>query len=148
MVKSATVDRIYALSKQGKTTTQIQRQLRSEGRGIRRTVLLAYVREAKGRKPRADVYKYTPRKYRRPITPPTPKKYHVSAYGKHKQKSKRYEVFATTKKALYRFLIDGAKHPPKQRIARIDIDRVRGLSDRAKYIDYGEEWDERPTIKS
>jgi len=148
MVKPATVNRIRTLSKQGKSSNEIARQLRREGIGIRRQTILNYVREFKGRPPKPQRYKYIPKKYRRPIAPPPTRKYHVSAFGKHDKISKRYEVFASTKKQLHHFLIDGVKHPPKRRIERIDLDRVKGLSQRARHVDYGEYWDERPEIKS
>jgi hypothetical protein len=65
MVKPGTIDRIRTLARRGKSANQIQRELKSEHRGIRRTQLLAYVREFKGRAPKAEAHlKYTPHKYR------------------------------------------------------------------------------------
>jgi hypothetical protein len=149
MVKPATVNRIRILSKKGKSANEIARQLRREGRGIRRKTILAYAREFKGRKHKAQPYKYVPRKYRRPIAPlPTPEqRKHIAIYGTHKRKSKRYEASGKGK-ALYRFLIDAVQHPPKQRITRVSVKDYMGISDRAQYIDYKEEWDDRPTVKS
>jgi len=164
-VSSSTVNRIRTLSKEGHTTNYIQKQLQKEHLGIRRTILLGYIREFKGRKPKAEPYKYTPKKYRRKpaISKPKPetefarkmrqkiseqeKPKHVAVYGKVKGISKRIEVSGKGTN-IYRFLIDGITHPPKQRITRINADKEKGLSARAKYIDYKEEWDYRPTIKS
>jgi len=155
MVKPATVNRIRQLSKQGKPANEIVRQLRREGIGIRRKTILAYVRKFKGRKPKPQPYKYVPRKYRRKpayrrrliAPPPTPKQKHIAIYGKHKRKSKRIEASGTGKQ-LYKFLIDAVEHPPKRRFVTVSVDKVKGLSDRARYLDYGEYWDEKPTIKS
>jgi IS30 family transposase len=165
MVKETTVNRIRTLSRQGKSSNEIARQLRREGIGIRRKTILAYVRKFKGLKPKPQLYKYAPRKYRRKrvITKPRPKTEfarkmrqkikeqekpkHVAVYGKVKGTSKRIEVSGTGTN-IFRFLIDGAIHPPKKRITRINADREKGFGARAKYIDYGEEWDGRPQIKS
>jgi hypothetical protein len=151
MVKPATVNRIRQLSKQGKSSNEIVRQLRREGIGIRRKTILAYAREFKGRKPKAQPYKYTPRKYltkeRRIHIETEVKPKHVAVYGKHRGKSKRLEVSGTGKQ-LYSILFDAVEHPPKQRIQRVSADKLKGLSARAKYLDYRAEWDERPEIKS
>lgn len=147
MVKPTTVKRIQTLSKQGFSANQIQRTLKREHRGIRRKTLLAYVRKFKGRPLKPHVERYIPRKYRRRVAvTPKPEK-HVAIYGRHKGKSKRIEASGTGKQ-LYRFLIDAVKHPPKKRFERVSVKDYMGLSQRAKYLDYGEEWDEKPTIKS
>jgi len=158
-IPKTTVNRIRTKVKQGKSANQIQRELKREGRGIRRQTLLALVRRYKGVKPKPQRYKYIPRKYRtrpaiakpkrpkRIAPPPTPKppirKKHISIYGKEG----RYNLSGTGRN-LYRFMIDAVEHPPKKRFVTVDVDKVRGLSQRAKYVDYGEEWSERPEIKS
>jgi len=149
MVKSTTVNYIRTESRKGKSANQIQRELKAKGIGLRRKTILAYVRQFKGRKPKPQPYKYIPKKYRRPIAPPpTPKpKKHITIYGTHERKSKRIEASGTGKN-LYHFLLDAVRHPSKKRFVRIDVDKVKGLSDRAKYIDYGEFWDEKPSVKS
>jgi hypothetical protein len=165
MVKKTTVNRIRTLSKQGKSSNEIVRQLRREGAGIRRKTILAYVRKFKHKPPKPHVERYIPRKYRRKrvVAKPRPKTEfarimrekikeqekpkHVAVYGKVKGKSKRIEVSGTGKN-IFRFLIDGAIHPPKNRITRINADKEKGFGARAKYIDYREEWDERPQIRS
>jgi len=148
-VPKTTVNRIRTKVKQGKSGNQIQRELKREGRGIRRKTLLAYVRKFKGRPLKPHVERYIPRKYRRRVAvapKPKPEK-HVAVYGKHEGKSKRVELSGTGK-GLYRFLIDAVKHPPRKRIQRVSVKDYMGVSDRAKYLDYGEEWDNRPTVKS
>lgn len=134
MVKPATVNRIRTLSRQGKSANEIIRQLRREHRGIRRTTALTYVREFKGKAPKKEVYKYTPRKYRR---------YNIAVYGKVKGKSHRIEARGK-KKELYSLICEAIKHPPKERFARIDANRI---SERGK-LDYRKEWDARPKIVS
>jgi hypothetical protein len=145
VVKPATVDRIYTLSKQGKTANQIQRQLKAEGIGIRRTTLLTYVREAKGRKPRPHPEKHIPRKYRRPITPPPIKRRydkHVAIFGRHNGVSKRIEISGTGK-YLQQVLYDIVHHPPKKHILRTNQDEF----ERSRDLSRGD-WDARPTITS
>jgi hypothetical protein len=163
MVKPATVNRIRQLSKQGKSSNEIARQLRREGIGIRRKTILAHVRKFKGRKPKAEPYKYTPRKYRMRKAKAIVAEYHrkeaerhyeyevkpkhIAVYGRVDGISKRLEVSGTGKE-LQSVLLDAVEHPPKQRIQRVSADRLRSLSARAKYLDYKSEWDDRPTIRS
>jgi hypothetical protein len=140
MVKPSTVNYIRTQSQKGRSANQIQRELRAKGIGLRRKTILTYVRKFKHRPPKPHAEIYVPRKYRRPEK-------HIAVYGKVKGKSKRLEIAGSGRK-LYTILIDAVHHPPKQRIERVSADKMRGLSARAKYLDYGEEWDERPTIKS
>jgi hypothetical protein len=63
-VSTKQIDRIRTLSHEGKSANQIQHTLSREHIGLRRTVLLPYVREFKGKQPQANVQKYTPHKYR------------------------------------------------------------------------------------
>ena len=63
-VSTKQINRIRTLSREGKSANQIQRTLSREHIGLRRTVLLPYVREFKGKQPQANVSKYTPKKYR------------------------------------------------------------------------------------
>jgi len=64
-ISSKTRWAIKAYVKQGYSANKIQKKLKSQGLGIRRTTLLAEVRKVKGAKPKADRQKYTPKKYRR-----------------------------------------------------------------------------------
>jgi hypothetical protein len=52
--------------KQGYSANKIQRSLKAQHLGIRRTVLLVEIRKAKHRKAKANRFKYTPKKYRYP----------------------------------------------------------------------------------
>jgi hypothetical protein len=147
MVKPATVNRIRQLSRQGKSSNEIVRQLRREGIGIRRKTILAYAREFKGRKPKAEPYKYTPRKYRRKPTYPrgvviARAEKHVAIYGKHNGISKRIEISGTGK-YLQQVLYDAVHHPPKERFLRTNQRRFERSRDLSK-----DEWDDRPTIRS
>lgn len=150
-IPKTTINRIRTLSRQNKSANQIQRILKREHRGIRRQTLLAYVRKFKGVKPKPQRYKYIPRKYRRRPAIAKPKRprpeKHVAVYGRHRGKSKRIEMSGTGK-GLYRFLIDAVIHPPKKRFERMHVKGYMGFSTKAKYLDYGEEWDEKPTVKS
>jgi hypothetical protein len=51
--------------KQGLSSNKIQKRLQERHLGLRRQVLLAEIRNIKHGKPRANTYKYTPKKYRR-----------------------------------------------------------------------------------
>lgn len=152
MVKPETIDIIRADARKGHSANYIQKHLRREHKGIRRTQLLAYVREFKGRAPKAEAHlKYTPHKYRGGTTYRThyrifvhyEKEKYISIYGKVNGINKRFEVSGTGHE-LMDFLQDAVLHPPKRRIARADAGRI---SDRRE-IDYGKEWDKRPTITS
>lgn len=146
-VSPATVDIIRDDARKGHSANYIQKHLRSEGRGIRRTQLLAYVREFKGKAPKKEPYKYTPRKYltteRRFHIEHDEKQKHVSIYGKVNGINRRFEVSGTGHEIMD-FIEDAVKHPPKRRIARIRASRISGRRE----LDYGKEWDKRPTITS
>jgi hypothetical protein len=61
-------DKIYFVRsevREGKSANQIQRDLKQQGMGMKRQVLLRYVREAKGQPLKAEPSKYTPTKYRK-----------------------------------------------------------------------------------
>ena len=147
MVKPATVNRIRELSRKGHTANYIQKQLRKEHLGIRRTQLLAYVREFKGKAPKKEVYKYTPRKYRArerriPFEHEVERKY-VAIYGSVNGVTKRIEVSGTGYE-LEDFLRDAVHYPPKKRFVSVSAGRI---SSRAVF-DRKNEWDKRPQIDS
>ena len=56
--------------KKGYSANKIQKSLKKQGLGIQRKKLLAEVRKVKGTKPKANRQKYTPKKYRRRVSPP------------------------------------------------------------------------------
>jgi hypothetical protein len=147
LVKPSTDDRIRELSREGKSSNEIIRTLRREHKGIRRTTALKRIREFKGHAPKKEPYKHIPKKYltteRRIHIEHDIKQKHISVYGKMKGINKRFEVSGTGHE-LMDFLQDAVLDPPKRRIARVRAGRI---SDR-KEIDYGKEWDKRPTITS
>jgi hypothetical protein len=151
MVKPATVNRIRQLSKRGKSSNEIVRQLRREGIGIRRQTILGYAREFKGRQPKAQPYKYIPRKYltreRRIHIEHEVKQKHIAIYGKVNGISKRIEVSGTGKQ-LYSILFDAVEHPPKKRFLRTPANKLMTIHGRGEYLDMREEWDEKPTVTS
>ena len=51
--------------KQGYSSNKIQKKLQKQHMGMRRKALLSEIRKIKGHKPKANSYKYTPKKYRR-----------------------------------------------------------------------------------
>ncbi|HKZ93546.1 MAG TPA: hypothetical protein VJ249_03055 [Candidatus Bathyarchaeia archaeon] len=120
--KPATKAHIQKLAREDLSANQIIRVLKAEHRGIRRTTALAMIREERG-----------------------PKR--IAVYSKHRGISKRYELFGTGKQ-LSSIMIDTVKHPPRKRITRVSAEKLKSFSQRSKYIDYKEEWDRRPTIKS
>jgi len=71
-ISSKTRWAIRTYVKQGYSANKIQKRLSKQHLGIRRKVLLAEIRKIKYQKPKADRYKYTPKKYRR-RRPPTRK---------------------------------------------------------------------------
>jgi hypothetical protein len=56
---------IRSYVKQGLSSNKIQKRLQKRRLGLRRKVLLAEIRKVKRKKPKANTYKYTPKKYRR-----------------------------------------------------------------------------------
>jgi len=149
MVKPATVDRIRELSRTKKSANKIIRQLRREHRGIRRTTALKYIRRFKGRKPKTNVYKYTPRKY---LTKEAFKirghevgRKHIAIYGRVDGQSRRIEVSGTGYQ-LMDFIQDAVHHPPKKRFARGNVGTIHGLGELK--LDRRKTWDARPTIES
>lgn len=153
MVKSTTVNYIRTESRKGKSANQIQRELKAKGIGLRRKTILTYVREFKGRKPKAEPYKYTPRKYltreRRLHIEHEVKGKHIAIYGKVNGITKRIEVSGTGKQ-LYSFLFDAVEHPPRRRFSRLNVDRdeLDTIHGRREHLDMGENWDSKPKITS
>jgi len=120
----------------------IQHKLRQKGLGMRRKELLAKVREVKGvpRKPKAEVHipaKYRKVKRRRVWVPAK----WIAVYGTVDGKSRRVEL-AGSGRQLYKAMLDLAKHPPKKRFVRCSASEV------SNYLDYEDEWDEHPAVRS
>lgn len=153
-VSPATIDIIKEDSQKGHSANYIQKHLKREHRGIRRTQLLTYVREFKGRAPKAEAHiKYTPHKYRGGTTYKThyrifdhyEKEKYVAVYGRVNGQSRRIEVSGTGKE-LGDFLSDAIHHPPKERFARGDAGTIHGRAEIK--LDYRKTWDRRPRIES
>lgn len=53
--------------KQGYSANKIQKRLQKQHLGIRRKALLTEIRKIKGQKPKANSFKYTPKKYRKMV---------------------------------------------------------------------------------
>jgi hypothetical protein len=137
-----TVNRIRELSKKGYSANYIQKQLQKEHRGIRRTQLLAYVRQFKLREPKGEAWKYTPKKHRKTAVSYILRPRRVAIYGKVNGFSRRIEAYGRGRE-LYQLIKVAITHPPKKRFL------TKPASD-FSYIDLdlGEEWDDKPTIKS
>ena len=123
----------------------IQKKLQEKGLGMRRKELLARVREVKGvpKKPKPEIY--IPAKYRKPKAKPkrvrvVPAKW-IAVYGTVDGESRRVEL-AGSGRQLYRAMLDLAKHPPKKRFVRCSASEV------SNYLDYEDEWDEHPAVRS
>jgi hypothetical protein len=121
----------------------IQKKLQEKGLGMRRKEFLAKVREVKGvpKRPKPEIHiptKY--RKVKRERIRVFPAKW-IAVYGTVKGKSKRVEL-AGSGRQLYRAMLDLAKHPPKKRFVRCSAIEV------PNYLDYEDEWDEHPAVRS
>jgi hypothetical protein len=121
----------------------IQHKLREKGLGMRRKELLAKVREVKGvpKKRKAEVHipiKY--RKVKRRRVRVVPAKW-VAVYGTVDGESRRVEL-AGSGRQLYKAMLDLAKHPPKKRFVKCSASEV------PYYLDYEDEWDEHPAVRS
>jgi hypothetical protein len=121
----------------------IQKKLQEKGLGMRRKELLARVREVKGvpKRPKPEIY--IPVKYRKP----KPKRVRVvpakwiAVYGTVDGESRRVEL-AGSGRQLYKAMLDLAKHPPKKRFVKCSATEV------PNYLDYEDEWDEHPAVRS
>ena len=160
-VSSATVNRIRELSREDKTTTQIQKQLQKEGLGLRRTVMLIYVREFKGKKPKAEPYKYIPRKYERArmrVTRRRERRLEIERKEKERTYGKQIAVYGLTNgrhrrvqmygsgKELYQAMMLVGKHPPRSQFLTVSARRLLRYPD--YYLDAKNRWDDHPYVKS
>jgi hypothetical protein len=64
-VKAVKVELIRDYVKKGYSANQIQRELKNQGKGMRRKEVLRYVREFKEKQRKKDSIKYTRKKYRK-----------------------------------------------------------------------------------
>jgi hypothetical protein len=121
----------------------IQKKLQEKGLGMRRKELLARVREVKGvpKKPKPEIH--IPTKYRKPKpvrVRVVPAKW-IAVYGTVDGESRRVEL-AGSGRQLYKAMLDLAKHPPKKRFVRCSASKV------SNHLDYEDEWDEHPAVRS
>ena len=156
--------RIYV--KQGYSANKIQKKLQSQGLGIQRKKLLAEVRKIKGTKPKAHPQKYTPKKYRRRISPPARKPFfsgkHIAVY--RYATTQRYRKLArkakspTSYSARYEFYGNGKDLAKAVRLAlsgivprwenpHVECSARAFLNNPYKYGEDGE-WVNRPNIES
>lgn len=137
---------------EGYSANMIQRELQKKGLGLRRKVLLAKIREVKGVPKKPHPSKYIPRKYRRVEVKPVPKREipflreriwgkRLAVYGTVRGRSRRIEMYGSGRE-LYNAMLDAVIHPPRERFV------ICHARDVAYYLDYGDEWDERPMAVS
>jgi len=149
-VKPQQVNRIRELNVRGYSANQIQKELRSEHIGLRRQIILYYIREFRNRPAQANVSKYTPKKYRRTYRP---REKVISISGTVHGKTRRINLFANDGRTLRRVLREEIfdygetkkGYSPKSQFLTIDANKL--LSNPDKYLEK-EEWDTRPRINS
>lgn len=139
-VSTKQINAIRKYSRQGLSANKIQKRLRTRHMGMRRTVLLTYVREMKHQQPKANVSMYVPRKYYRVRFGGK----QVAEYGTVRGKPRRIQVYGDGKQ-LYKVIRLISRHPPRERFLTIDANRL--LSDPERFLSEGY-WDARPRIKS
>lgn len=132
---------IREYSRQGLSANEIQRRLSRQGMGMRRTVMLQYVREFKRQTQETSVSKNVPYKYRLSFSFGGK---HVAVYSTVRGKQRRIQVYGNGKQ-LRRVMVLVSRHPPKQRFLTIDAASL--LSNPWRYLSEGF-WDEKPQIES
>lgn len=158
--KSKQIEYVKNEVREGKSSNQIQKDLRARDMGIRRKVLLSTIREIKGIRVHKDNWKYVPTKYRvhykphgrRPISENRLSEAekqirlgfsqkHISIYGRVDGRSRRIDVYGKGHE-LYRFMSQASKHPAKTRFFKGSVDKAW------MELDYGKTWDEHPDVNS
>jgi hypothetical protein len=143
------IERIRELTKQGYSTTKIQRTLSKEGLGLRRQVMLDYIREYRNQPARNNTQIYIPVKYRQEYRGNTFASYGkgVACYGTVNGVSKRVQMSGNGK-SLYQAMKLVAKHPPIRKVKFLSISANELIRHPKKYLDTEGDWDERPKVKS
>jgi hypothetical protein len=141
------IDRIRDLSGQGKSANEIQRTLSKEQLGIRRTVLLRYVREIKHKAPPKKPEKYAPTKYRVPISPHRAlyRGKYVAVYGTVNGRSRRIQMHGSGRE-LYEAMIQVSRHPPRKKFLTVSASSISYYPH--EFLDMWREWDEHPEAYS
>ncbi len=146
---------------EGKSSNQIQKDLREHDMGMRRKVLLATIREIKGITIKPDRWKYVPLKYRhlkmlpksgRPVSEERLKRAErriqlsfsqkqITIAGTVNGRPHRIQIKGRGRD-LYRVMGDIIRHPPKKRFLTTTTNKVLGE------LNYYETWDMRPNVNS
>jgi hypothetical protein len=132
---------IRELAKKGYSANRIQKELQKIGLGMRRQELLKKVREAKEVKKKPYPAKYIPKKYLRKYRERIEIAKKIAIYGTVDGKSRRIEMWGN-RFELYEAVKVAIKHPPVERFTQTPAYRVDDV------VDWSEEWDDRPLIKS
>jgi hypothetical protein len=144
------IERIRELDARRYSANQIQKELRSEHIGLRRQIILNYIREFRNKPAQRNVSKYVPKKYRRYYHP---REKVISLSGLVNGRARRLNVFAydgrTLRRVLREKIFDYGEtkrgYSPKSQFLTIDANKL--LSNPDKYLEK-EEWDTRPRINS
>jgi hypothetical protein len=146
---SIQIERIKQLTAQGYSTTQIQGTLSKEGIGLRRQVMLGYVREYRNQPIKANTQDYIPVKYRQQGRSTSFVTYGkgIACYGTVNGVSKRVQMSGNGK-SLYQAMRLVAKYPPTRKIKFLSISANELLRHPRKYLDMEREWDAHPKVKS
>lgn len=134
---------IKQYSRKGFSANKIQKELSHRHMGLRRTVLLGYVREFKEKQAKPHVEKYAPTKYR-----PAPRigflQKQLAVYGTRHGESKRIQMVGSGSQ-LYRAMILVSRHPPRKQFLTISAEAL--LDDPHRYLEGGN-WDAHPETSS
>jgi len=157
---------IKAYVTQGYSANKIQKQLKKQGLGIQRKKLLSEVRKLKNQKPKANPQKYTPKKYRRRVTPKARKPVysgkHIAVYRyattwRYKKIAKKLEI-PKTYSARFEFYGNGRELAQAVRLSLsgivprwedpfVECHAKDFLSDPYKFGEKGF-WVDKPNIES
>jgi hypothetical protein len=145
-------DAIRTYMKEGLSSNKIQKKLQKQHLGLRRKTLLAEIRKVKRKKPKANTFKYTPKKYRmRRVSYPSTARRHfyfghqIAGYSTVHGQSRRIQVYGSGKQ-LYKVMLLASQHPPRTRFLTIDAGTL--LSNPWKYLSREEFWDAKPRVDS
>ena len=148
---------IKAFVNQGYSANKIQKKLQKQGLGIQRKKLLSEVRKIKGKKPKANRQKYTPKKYRRRVTPKPRRPFysgkHIAVYQyaktwRHpKPYSARFEFYGNGKYLAKAYIRVLRGIVPRFEDPFVECSARDFLNDPYKYGEKGV-WIDKPEISS
>jgi hypothetical protein len=140
-VSTRQTSRIKELSSQGRSTNEIQRTLSREGIGLRRSVMLEYVREYRGKAPPTNPSKNIPTKYRGTTAQRKWKK-RQRDWRRGRVREKKPEEGWGNKKVVLQGRIDGKRVLDTRRGSGKELyDFIKAEMDSG-------DWDTRPSIVS